>query len=87
MGNIGTLLNFAIAGAALAASGPYWAVIAFLGVALVRIAMDASALRRANESLMERVAMLEGHVELDPLADDAPPQSGTRPARALKRAS
>ncbi len=76
-------MNFAVAVAALAVAGPYWAVIVFLSVALVRVTLDAHALRREHELLQERFARLE-EADLD-----APPESGTRPSRALleKRAS
>jgi hypothetical protein len=88
MGTLGTMLNFGSAVAALAIAGPYWGVIVFLSIALVRIALDAHVLRREHESLQERYASLEASIALDPEAD-APPASGTRPSRALieKRAS
>lgn len=88
MSALGTLLNFALAAAVLAAAGPFWAVIAFLAVALVRVTLDAHVLRRENELLQERIASLENGFEVDPMAD-APPESGTRPSRELvvKRAS
>ena len=86
MGALGTIANFGAAAAALALAGPHWAVIVFLGIALVRITLDAHVLRRENELLQERVVSLEG--EFDPQAD-VPPESGTRPSRAFleKRAS
>ena len=88
MGALGTLLNFATAAVALAVAGPFWAVIAFLAVVLVRVTLDSHILRRENELLQERVTTLESGFELDPAAD-APPESGTRPSRGLveKRAS
>jgi hypothetical protein len=88
MGAFGTIANFGLAGAALALWGPSWGVIVFLGIALVRITLDAHMLRRENELLEERIAHLEG--AFDPaLMEDAPPESGTRPSRPLveKRAS
>lgn len=90
MAAIGTIVNFGLSALTLAVAGPYWAVIAFLGVALVRTTLDAHILRRENELLRERVVALEGELDLDRAADEAPPESGTRPSRPLvaaKRAS
>ncbi len=90
---LGTITNFGTAALALAAGGPHWGVIAFLGVALVRVAMDANSLRRENETLQERVVRLEGAIEIDRVADpeldEAPPESHTRASRPFleKRAS
>ena len=88
MGASGTVVNFAAAGAALALAGPYWGVIVFLSIALVRITLDAHVLRRDNELLQEHVVRLQSSPDLD-AAVDAPPESGTRPSRTLleKRAS
>jgi len=88
MGASGTILNFSAAGAALALAGPYWGVIVFLSIALVRVTLDSHVLRRENELLQERVVSLESSPDLD--SDfDAPPKSGTRPSRTFleKRAS
>jgi hypothetical protein len=88
MGALGTIANFGVAAAALVFAGPYWAVIAFLSIALVRVALDAHVLRRDNELLLERVVRLESSPDLEADAD-APPESGTRPSRTFleKRAS
>jgi len=85
----GTITNFGFAAGALAIGGPYWGVIAFLGVALVRLAMDAQSLRHANETLRQKVESMDGELEFDQPADERPPQSGTRTSRTLleKRAS
>lgn len=88
MGAFGTIVNFAAAIAALAVAGPFWGVIVFLSIALVRVTLDAHVLRRDHELLQERIAQLESSPDLE--ADvDAPPESGTRPSRTLleKRAS
>lgn len=88
MGAFGTIANFAVAIAALVVAGPYWAVIVFLSVALVRVTLDSHVLRRDHELLQERFARLESRPDLE--ADlDAPPASGTRSSRTLlaKRAS
>lgn len=88
MGALGTIVNFTAGAAALAIAGPYWGVILFLSVALVRIALDAHVLRREHELLQERFASLEATQDVASL-DDAPPESGARPSRAFvaKRAS
>jgi membrane protein implicated in regulation of membrane protease activity len=88
MGAFGTIVNFAAAVAALALAGPYWGVIVFLSIALVRITLDAHMLRRDHELLQEHVARLESSPDLEAEVD-APPESGTRPSRTFleKRAS
>jgi hypothetical protein len=85
---LGTIANFLAAGAALALAGPYWAVIVFLSIALVRVTLDAHILRRENEMLQERFVRLRSSPDLD-ANEDAPPESGTRPSQTLleKRAS
>lgn len=80
--SLGTFANFGIAAGALAVGGPYWGVIAFLAIALVRVAMDAQALRRDNETLQEQIVDLEDRSHLD-LELDAPPESGARRSRPL----
>lgn len=85
---LGTITGFGTAALALAVGGPYWGVIVFLGVALVRLAMDASRLRCENETLREQVVRLENAAELDQMAEseaayDAPPESHVRPSRPL----
>jgi hypothetical protein len=84
----GTMVNFGAAAATLALAGPYWGVIVFLSIALVRVTLDAHVLRRDNELLQERFELLESNLDLDVDAD-APPESGTRQSRPLvaKRAS
>jgi hypothetical protein len=84
----GTIVNFAAAAAALGLAGPYWGVIVFLSVALVRVTLDAHVLRRDNELLQERFEHLERNQDFDVDAD-APPESGTRQSKPLvaKRAS
>jgi hypothetical protein len=86
MGSIATIVNFSAGGAALVLAGPFWGVIVFLSIALVRVTLDAHVLRRENELLQEYVVRLQSSPDLD---TDAPPESGTRPSRTLleKRAS
>jgi len=88
MGAFGTIANFSAAGAALVFAGPFWAVIVFLSIALVRVTLDAHVLRRENELLQERVIRLQSSPDLETDADAAP-ESGTRPSRTFleKRAS
>jgi hypothetical protein len=87
MGARGTIANFGAAVLALVIGGPYWAVIVFLAVALVRVTLDAHVLRRENEFLEERVERLQTLDE--DLPSDAPPESGTRLSETFieKRAS
>ena len=80
----GLLLNWTAAFGALALGGPLYAIIVFLAIALVRVAIDAQALRRDNEHLAFLLAEHDRVFGLhDATADaDAPPESTTRPSRA-----
>jgi hypothetical protein len=79
----GLLFNWAVALGALVLGGPLYAITAFLAVALVRVAIDAQALRRDNEELRFVLEQRNRALGIDGAAIDldAPPESTTRLSR------
>jgi hypothetical protein len=81
----GLAFNWAFALGAWAVAGPFWAVIAFVTVAFLRVTLEAQGLRLENAELRSR--LLERAFSFDDYEPDAPPASGTRPvAGPLERA-
>jgi hypothetical protein len=83
------LLNWAMALGACALGGPFWGAITFLSLALLRLSLEAQALRTRNEELEARLAAEDDRFEWDdylPNASSEPPASDIRPARAFVRA-
>jgi membrane protein implicated in regulation of membrane protease activity len=81
----GLLFNWAIALGALALGGTLYAIIAFLAVALVRVAIDAQALRRDNEELRYMLEQRNRQLGIEAAVFDpeAPPESTTRLSRGV----
>jgi hypothetical protein len=52
----GTMLNWSLALGGYAVGGVLWAVIVFLGIAVVRLALEVQRLRRANAELSRGVS-------------------------------
>ena len=79
----GLLFNWSLAFGAYAIGGLLWAVIAFLGVALVRVSLELQTLRR-NHSELKRLLSTRGaafgYGEFAGTPDSEPtPQSEVRP--------
>jgi hypothetical protein len=79
----GVLFNWSAALGAWAIGGPFWAALTFLAIALVRVSIDAQALRRDNLELKRRLMEHHGDVfgtdvgpEIEP-----PVESEIRPSR------
>ena len=51
----GTMLNFSLALGAFTMGGVLWAVVVFLAIRVIRLAMDVQRLRRANAELLQQV--------------------------------
>ena len=51
----GTMLNWSLALGAFTMGGVLWAVIVFLAIAVIRLAMNVQRLRRANAELLRQV--------------------------------
>jgi len=85
----GTLFNASAALGAWALGGPFWGVIAFLSIAILRMGLEAQALRRENDELrycLAHAATSSSEVAEGNADTDAPPESLTRPSRtALDR--
>lgn len=81
---MGTLFNASAALGAWALAGPFWGAMIFVVIALVRMAMDAHALREENHELRRllwdaRRFALDGTDDAD--AIDVPPESEIRASR------
>ena len=57
----GTMVNWSLALGAFTMGGLLWAVVVFLAVAVVRLAMDVQRLRRANAELLRQQVGRRGH--------------------------
>jgi hypothetical protein len=81
----GILFNWSSSLGAWALGGPLWAIITFLGVALVRVSLDAQALRLDNLELRRRLFAKnigEPFAPENQEAEEAPPHSEVRVSRS-----
>ena len=74
----GTMLNWSLALGASVLGGALWAAIVFLGVAVVRLALEGQRLRRANAELSRRVSPRDQF--MDTGFREAPPSSSREPS-------
>lgn len=72
----GLVFNWAFALGTWAVAGPFWAVIAFVTIAFLRVTMEAQGLRLENAELRRQID--ERPFSFDDYEADAPPASGTR---------
>jgi hypothetical protein len=77
----GTMLNWSLALGAYALWGGHWAAIAFLAVAVVRLAMEIQRLKRVNLVLAERVDTRSAF--FDTGFREPPPRSTARPVAGV----
>jgi len=83
----GIMFNWSFALGAWALAGPVWGVATFLAIALVRVSVDAQALRHDNAELKRRLGLPRGALSLAVNDVEAPPESEIRPSQTPSMAN